>query len=73
MAYGTEAPGSGTMLRPGMKVTANDLVPMIAEHPTLGFLSEKDKVDILHNTPAMLCPGLEDAAATNAKAKVKAY
>ena len=30
-------------------------------------------VNILHNTPAKLAPGLADAAAQNAKAKVKAY
>ena len=72
-AYGTEAPGSGTMIRAGTEYTADDLVPMFAEHPTLGFLSEQDKQDILHNTPAMLASGLADAGATNAKAKVKAY
>ncbi len=72
-AYGTEAPGSGTNIRPGTEYTADDMVPMIAEHPTLSFLSEQDKQNIFHNTPAMLCPGIVDAAATNAKAKVKAY
>ena len=73
MAYGTEAPGSGTMLRPGTEHTADDLVPMIGEDPTLGFLSERDKADIFYNTPAKLCQGLADAAATNAKTKSKAY
>lgn len=72
-AYGTEAPGSGMMNRPGTKHTADDLVPMFESHPTLSFLSEKDKLDILHNTPAKLAPGLADAAAQNAKAKVRAY
>ena len=72
-AFGTEAPGSGTEMRPGTKYTADDLVPMFESHPTLSFLSEKDKLDILHNTPAKLAPGLADAAAQNAKAKVKAY
>ena len=46
---------------------------MFENHPTLSFLSEQDRQDILHNTPAKLAPGLADAAATNAKAKVKAY
>jgi predicted TIM-barrel fold metal-dependent hydrolase len=72
-AYGTEAPGSGRNIRPGTEYTADDLVPMFAEHPTLSFLSEQDKQDIFYNTPAKLAPGLADAAATNAKAKVKAY
>ncbi len=72
-AYGTEAPGSGTEIRPGTEHTADDLVPMFESHPSLSFLSEEDKLDILHNTPAKLAPGLADAAATNAKAKVKAY
>lgn len=72
-AYGTEAPGSGTELRPGTKYTADDLVPMFESHPTLSFLSEKEKVDILHQTPAKLAPGLADAGVQNAKAKVKAY
>ena len=72
-AYGTEAPGSGTEIRPGTKYTADDLVPMFENHPTLSFLSEQDRQDILHSMPAKLAPGLADAAATNAKAKVKAY
>ena len=71
--FGTEAPGSGTELRPGTEYTADDLVPMFERHEALSFLSEKEKQDILHNTPAMLVPGLADAAAQNAKVKVKAY
>lgn len=72
-AYGTEAPGSGTNIRQGTERTADDMVPMIAEHPTLSFLTEQDKQNIFHNTPKLLCPGIADAAATNASAKVKAY
>ena len=72
-AFGTEAPGSGIELRPGTELTADDLVPLFESDPALSFLSEQDKQDILHNTPAMLAPGLADAAAQNAKAKVKAY
>jgi hypothetical protein len=41
--------------------------------PALSFLTDQDKQDILHNTPAKLFPGLADAAAQNAKATVKAY
>ena len=73
MAFGTEAPGSGTAIRPGTEVSADDMVPMIGGHETLSFLSEQDKQDIFYNTPAKLAPGLADGAATNAKAKVKAY
>jgi predicted TIM-barrel fold metal-dependent hydrolase len=72
-AFGTEAPGSGTDLRPGTERTADDLIPMFESHPTLGFLSDEEKADILHHTPAKLAPGLADAAAQNAKARVKAY
>ena len=72
-AFGTEAPGSGTEIRPGTEYTADDLVPMFESDPALGFLSEKDKLDILHDTPAKLFPGLADAEAQNAKARVKAY
>ena len=34
---------------------------------------DQDKLDVLHNTPAKLAPGLADAATQNAKARVKAY
>jgi hypothetical protein len=46
---------------------------MFEEHPALEFMSEDDKKDILHHTPAKLAPGLDNAAAQNAKARVKAY
>lgn len=71
--FGTEAPGSGIELRPGTQHSADDLVPMFEDHQALGFLSDDEKKDILHNTPARLAPGLADAAAQNAKARVKAY
>lgn len=71
--FGTEAPGSGTELRPGTQHSADDLIPMFEEHPALDFMSEDEKKDILHNTPAKLAPGLADTAAQNAKARVKAY
>jgi predicted TIM-barrel fold metal-dependent hydrolase len=71
--FGTEAPGSGVELRPGTQHSSDDLVPMFEEHPALEFMSEQEKKDILHNTPAKLAPGLANAAAQNAKAKVKAY
>jgi hypothetical protein len=71
--FGTEAPGSGIERRPGTPYTADDLIPMFESDPTLGFMTDAEKIDILHNTPARLAPGLADAAAQNAKAKVKAY
>ncbi len=71
--FGTEAPGSGIEPRPGTKYSADDLIPMFESHPALSFMSEKEKTDILHNTPAKLAPGLADATAQNAKARVKAY
>ena len=46
---------------------------MFEGHPALSFMSDEDKVDVLHNTPAKLAPGLADAATQNAKARVKAY
>src|SRR5207249_5632523 len=71
--FGTEAPGSGVELRPGTKYTADDLIPMFESHPALGFMSDAEKTDILHHTPARLAPGLADAAAQNARARAKAY
>jgi predicted TIM-barrel fold metal-dependent hydrolase len=72
-AFGTEAPGSGTELRPGTEFSADDLVPMFEGDPALAFLSEDDKIDILHDTPLRLFPGLDDAAGINARASVKAF
>jgi hypothetical protein len=72
-AFGTEAPGSGVEPRPGTEHSADDLIPMFESHPTLSFLSDAEKTDILHHTPARLAPGLADPAAQNAKARVKAY
>jgi predicted TIM-barrel fold metal-dependent hydrolase len=73
MLFGVEAPGGGVNNRPGTDRTADDMVPMIAEHPTLSFLTEQDKMDIFHNNPARIVPKLVDARATNATAKVKAF
>jgi predicted TIM-barrel fold metal-dependent hydrolase len=73
IAFGTEAPGSGREIRPGTKYTADDLVPMFESHPALDFLTEAEKLDILHNMPIELVPGIADAVAQNKKAKAKAY
>jgi predicted TIM-barrel fold metal-dependent hydrolase len=72
-AFGSEAPGAGTEPRPGTERSADDLVPMFEEHPTLSFLSDREKADILHNAPARLAPGLADPLTHNAAARTKAY
>ena len=73
MCFGVEAPGGGVNNRPGTDRTADDMVPMITEHPTLSFLTEQDKMDILHHNPAKVCPPLVDPVAANARTKVTAY
>jgi predicted TIM-barrel fold metal-dependent hydrolase len=67
-AFGSEAPGGGTNQRPGTDRTADDMVPMIGDDPVMSFLSDAEKIDIFHNTPAKLFPGLVDTLATNAAA-----
>ena len=73
MCFGVEAPGSGGTIRPETGKTSDDLVPLIGGHPTLSFLSEREKLDIFHNNPAKFCPGLENPLETNARAKARAY
>ncbi len=73
IVFGTEAPGSGREIRPGTELSADDFVPLFESDPALDFLTEEQKLDILHNTPAKLVPGLEDTIAQNAKATIKAY
>ena len=46
---------------------------MFEEHPALSFMSDAEKTDILHNTPAKLAPGSRRRRRQNAKARVKAY
>ncbi|MGV2181471.1 amidohydrolase family protein [Rhizobium rhizogenes] len=69
MCFGSEAPGTGGLKRPGTDRTVDDLVPMFAEHPKLSFLSEEEKLQILHYNPAKFCPGLADPIAVNKKAR----
>lgn len=73
IAFGTEAPGSGREIRPGTEYTADDFVPLFESDPALDFLTQAEKLDILHNTPARLAPALADTVAQNKKAKAKAY
>lgn len=51
--FGTEAPGSGSAVRPETGKTADDLVPVIG---AFDWLSEDDKLDIFNRTPAKLFP-----------------
>lgn len=61
--FGVEAPGSGQDVRPETGRTSDDMVPIIAG---LDMLSEQDKVDIFHNNPARVAPGLAIAAGSDA-------
>ena len=58
MCFGTEAPGSGGALRPDTGRPADDLVPVLA---AFTFLSDADRVAILHENPLRLAPGLRAA------------
>ena len=71
--FGVEAPGGGVNNRPGTDRTADDMVPMITGDPILDFLTEEDKLNILHHNPAKVCPALADPVATNARATVQAF
>jgi predicted TIM-barrel fold metal-dependent hydrolase len=55
MLFGTEAPGSGGALRPETGRPADDLLPVIDGYD---FLSEQDKLDIVHENPARLFPAM---------------
>jgi predicted TIM-barrel fold metal-dependent hydrolase len=63
VCFGVEAPGSGATVRPETGKTSDDMVPIISG---LDFLSEQDKLDIFHNNPARVFPGLAKAAGSNA-------
>jgi len=63
VCFGVEAPGSGGTVRPETGKTSDDMVPIISG---LDFLSEQDKLDIFHNNPARVFPGLAKAAGSNA-------
>ena len=67
IVFGTEAPGSGREIRPGTELSADDFVPLFESDPALDFLTEEQKLDILHNTPAKLVPGLEDTSRAERK------
>jgi predicted TIM-barrel fold metal-dependent hydrolase len=55
MMFGTEAPGSGSTVRPETGKSADDLIPVIN---ALDFLSEQDKLDLFHHNPARLFPAV---------------
>lgn len=63
ICFGVEAPGSGATVRPDTGRTSDDMVPVIASRD---YLTEQDKLDILHNNPARVVPGLARAAGSDA-------
>jgi predicted TIM-barrel fold metal-dependent hydrolase len=59
VVFGTEAPGSGGAPRQageGPGKTGDDLVPVIG---SFSWLSDEEKVDILHDNPARVVPSFE--------------
>jgi predicted TIM-barrel fold metal-dependent hydrolase len=66
MCFGSEAPGSGMAVRPETGRTSDDLVPVI---DSFEFLTEADKIKILHGNPLRVVPGL--AAAISARATAR--
>ena len=63
ICFGVEAPGSGQTVRPDTGRTGDDMVPVIG---ALDYISEQDKIDIFHNNPARVVPGLAKAAGSDA-------
>jgi predicted TIM-barrel fold metal-dependent hydrolase len=55
ICFGTEAPGSGAVIRPETGRPGDDLVPIIA---AFDFLSRADKLRIFNENPGHVCPGL---------------
>lgn len=56
MIFGTEAPGSGQAVRPETGKTSDDMIPILDAIP---FLSDSDKMDIMHNNGAKFLPAFE--------------
>jgi predicted TIM-barrel fold metal-dependent hydrolase len=56
MVFGTEAPGSGGAVRPETGRPADDLLPVIDAYE---FLSEQEKIDLVHHNPVRLFPTLD--------------
>lgn len=55
LVFGTEAPGSGSTIRPETGKSADDLVPVIDAY---AFLTEDDKRAIFHENPARVFPAM---------------
>jgi predicted TIM-barrel fold metal-dependent hydrolase len=53
MLFGTEAPGSGRHLDPRTGRTGDNVVPTLQE---AAYLSDSDRMDIIHNNPARVVP-----------------
>jgi predicted TIM-barrel fold metal-dependent hydrolase len=58
--FGTEAPGSGQAVRPETGKTSDDLIPHI---DSFGFLSDKEKMDIMHNNGLSFLPAFGQVGA----------
>jgi predicted TIM-barrel fold metal-dependent hydrolase len=58
MVFGTEAPGSGTAVRPETGRTSDDLIPVLE---SFGFLTDEQRLDILYRNPLRVVPGLAKA------------
>jgi hypothetical protein len=56
MIFGTEAPGSGQAVRPETGKTSDDMIPIL---DAISFLSDSDKMDIMHNNGAKFLPAFE--------------
>lgn len=54
MVFGTEAPGSGTAVRPETGRTSDDLVPVLE---SFDFLTDADRKAIMHTNPLRVIPG----------------
>jgi predicted TIM-barrel fold metal-dependent hydrolase len=57
MVFGTESPGAGTaVLNPMTGKAADDILATLSQ---FDFLSDEDRIDIVHNNPARVFPLLE--------------
>ncbi len=53
MVFGTEAPGSGRHVDPRTGRSGDDVIPTLQE---AAYLTDSDRMDIIHNTPAKVVP-----------------
>jgi predicted TIM-barrel fold metal-dependent hydrolase len=53
MVFGTEAPGSGRHVDPRTGRSGDNVVPTLEE---AGYLTDEDRLDVMHNTPLKILP-----------------